>query len=45
MKDEAQFSHVTLMISDDHLMTGTPSFYIQHYHGTAFKKVEAQKDE
>jgi hypothetical protein len=26
MKDEAQYFHVTLMISDDHFMTGTPSF-------------------
>lgn len=34
MEDEAQYSHVALMISDDHLLTGTPPFYIQHYHGT-----------
>lgn len=35
MEDEAQYSHVELMISYDHFLTGTPPFYIQHYHGTS----------
>jgi len=43
MEDEAQYSHDGLMIKHVHLMTGTPPFYIQHYHGTFFN--EAQKDE
>ena len=39
MKDEAQYSHDSLMIKYVHLMTGTPSFYIQHYHGTSLLTV------
>ena len=43
MEDEAQYSHVTLMINDDHYLTGTPPFYIQHYHGTLEKQLHCQQ--
>ena len=43
MEDEAQFSHDGLMIKHVHYLTGTPPFYIQHYHGTLETRLHCQQ--